>query len=162
MAIGRRLAFVKNQTNFFLARNTSICVLLVFDGCGRRIVTNIEVNMRTCLALAFILFCAFVVAAQEPTKPVAPGDTVKGSGYIEAGVEAGCKILKDTKSGVVYNLFFSSKDQPPVGTAITFEGTLHEGPTTCMQGKAVDVSSWNKAGASKTKEKTAPPSEKKK
>jgi hypothetical protein len=117
--------------------------------------------MRIRLVVAFILCFAFVVAAQEPTNPVAHGDTVKGSGYIEAGVEAGCKVLKDTKTGVLYNLFFSSKDQPPLGTAITFEGTVHEGPTTCMQGKAVDVSSWTKAGTTKTKGKPAAPSREK-
>ncbi len=117
--------------------------------------------MKTRLLVALIFCFSVVLAAQEPTKPVAPG-TVKGIGYLEAGVEAGCKVLKDTKTGVLYNLFFSSKDQPSIGTAIVFEGTVHEGPTICMQGKAVDVSSWTKAPTTEPDKKLAPLSRDKK
>ncbi len=117
--------------------------------------------MKIRLVVALIFCFSVALAAQEPTKPVTQ-NMVKGTGYVEAGVEAGCKVLKDAKTGVLYNLFFSSKDQPTLGTAITFEGTVHEGPTTCMEGKAVNVSSWTKMPTTEPEKKQIPPSQEKK
>jgi hypothetical protein len=95
----------------------------------------------TCADHIVLRFSAARSRFGEQPKPAAK---VTGSGCVEPGVEAGCKVLKDAKTGVSYNLFFSSKDQPAFDTAISFEGTSHDGPTTCMQGKAVDVSKWSK------------------
>jgi len=99
--------------------------------------------MKTWLAAAFILWFGITVAAQELEKPLT-GEAVKGSGCLEPAVETGCKVVRDAKTGVLYNLFFSSKNQPAFDTAISFEGTVHDGPTVCMQGKAVNVTSWTK------------------
>jgi hypothetical protein len=57
---------------------------------------------------------------------------------VEAGVEAGCLVLKDTRTGTLFNLFFQGTP-PAINTAIRFTGTPHEGPTTCQQGTPVDV-----------------------
>jgi hypothetical protein len=73
-------------------------------------------------------------------RPAAPARarTISGSGCVEAGVEAGCLVLKDSKTHDLYNLFFAGKP-PAINTAIRFTGTAHQGPTTCMQGTPVNV-----------------------
>ncbi len=68
---------------------------------------------------------------------------IQGSGCVEKAVEKSCKVLIDTKTGETLNLLFSAK-VPKSGTAIRFKGTAHQGMTTCMQGKPVDVTSWKK------------------
>ena len=71
----------------------------------------------------------------------ASSSKVLGSGCVEAGVEGGCFVLHDKKSGTTFNLFF--KDGfPALDTAISFEGTEDNNPNFCMQGKAVDVTKW--------------------
>ncbi len=69
--------------------------------------------------------------------------TVNASGCVSSGVEAGCLMLRSTKDNQLYNLFFKGNNKPRVDTAISFEGTKHEGPTTCMQGTPVDVAKWH-------------------
>ena len=88
------------------------------------------------------LVASFVAAsaqAQQSSKPSA----VKGSGCVEKAVETSCQVLLDAKTGETYNLLFSGK-APKSGTAISFKGTEHNGMTTCMQGKPVNVSKWKK------------------
>jgi hypothetical protein len=70
---------------------------------------------------------------------------IHASGCVRAGVEHSCLTLKDKKTGDVYTLFFSDNQAPPINSAISFEGAAHQGMTTCMQGKAVDVAKWSKA-----------------
>ncbi len=69
---------------------------------------------------------------------------VKTSGCVKPGVEAGCLVLKGFKDKKLYNLIFVAGKKPEVGIAISFEGHRHEGPTVCMQGTPVDVSSWTR------------------
>ncbi len=78
--------------------------------------------------------------ALQPAKP-APAGTISGMGCLEAGVEAGCLVLKDTKTNTLYNLFFTEA-KPSIGMAMHFTGTAHEGVPTCMQGRPVDVKKW--------------------
>jgi hypothetical protein len=92
-----------------------------------------------CLLLGL---CAAVVG-QPSNQPAAKPKAVRGSGCIENAVESSCHILVDSKSGDTYNLFFSGK-VPKSGTAVQFKGTAHQGMTTCMQGKPVNVTSWKK------------------
>lgn len=68
--------------------------------------------------------------------------TISASGYVTAGVEAGCLMLQDSKTKTLYNLLFAGKKKPGLGEAIQFTGKRHEGPTACMQGEAVDVHNW--------------------
>jgi hypothetical protein len=79
------------------------------------------------------------MAVQNAPKPEKPAKTVSGEGCVEAGVEAGCLVLKD--GSTLYNLFFTGK-KPSLRMAIRFSGAIHEGPTTCMQGTPVDVKEW--------------------
>ncbi len=71
------------------------------------------------------------------------GAVIVGTGCVKPGVEGGCLVLQDFKTKKVYNLLFSpSGKRPNVEMVISFEGTLHEGPTICMQGTPVDVAKW--------------------
>ena len=72
-----------------------------------------------------------------PAKPV-PQGSVKASGCLVAGVEHGCYMLTDRKSGKSYNLFFDGAP-PAVGTGIKITGNPHNGMTMCMQGTPLDV-----------------------
>lgn len=83
-------------------------------------------------------------AADAQNRPPAAQKSkiVAGFGYVTAGVEAGCLMLQDSKTKTLYNLLFVGKKKPPLGTAIRFTATRHEGPTTCMQGEALDVKTW--------------------
>src|SRR4029450_135849 len=79
--------------------------------------------------------------SRRPAQERAP-NTVTGAGCIRKGVEAGCLILKDLNQKTEYNVFFKGK-KPNVDTAISFQGQVHSGLTTCMQGSAVDVTKWH-------------------
>jgi hypothetical protein len=99
--------------------------------------------LKTILGL-FLLWSLCAAAVGQPSNPpAAKPKTVRGSGCIENAVESSCHVLVDSKSGDTYNLFFSGK-VPKSGTAIQFKGTAHQGMTTCMQGKPVNVTSWKK------------------
>jgi hypothetical protein len=69
--------------------------------------------------------------------------TVKGSGCIEKAPENSCRVVIDTQTGNLYNLFFSAKTPKP-GIAIQFTGTPQPGAASCAQGKPVKVSEWKK------------------
>jgi hypothetical protein len=56
-------------------------------------------------------------------------------------VEARCLVVKEAKSGVLYNLIVKGA-RPAIGTGIEFTGVPFDGMTTCMQGVALDVTSW--------------------
>ncbi len=104
---------------------------------GKRTLKTIPVSL-----LLLTLFCAVAVeqtSSQHSTKAKA----IKGSGCLENAVETSCHVLIDSKTGDTYNLFFSAK-VPKSGTAIRFKGMAHQGMTTCMQGKPVNVTSWKK------------------
>ncbi len=100
-----------------------------------------EVRVKISLA---IFVCAIpCVAASGQTDQSSGAKAVKGSGCVEKAVETSCHVLTDSKTGDTYNLLFSGK-VPKVGTAIRFSGTEHQGMTTCMQGKPVNVTKWKK------------------
>ena len=91
------------------------------------------------LALAALCTCAQTPAQ---TVPAEKADLVRGSGCVRSGVEAGCLVVTATQDKKDYNLFFSGA-KPAAGMAISFEGTLHQGPTVCMQGTPVRVTTWS-------------------
>jgi len=91
------------------------------------------------LLLLTFMFTTLALGQAGKPKPASPlAKTITGSGCVEAGVEAGCLVLKDSKTHDLYNLFFAGKP-PAINTAIRFTGTAHQGPTTCMQGTPVNV-----------------------
>lgn len=104
---------------------------------------------RAASALVEILaFAAAVVLAapQQPPKikpPEAkkPEKQIHGEGCVVAGIQPHCIVLRDQKSGHLYDLQFKG-DRPPAGLGIEFTGVPHQGATACMQGTPVDVSNW--------------------
>jgi hypothetical protein len=61
---------------------------------------------------------------------------------VQPGIEAGCLILRTFDGRKTYNVLFRDGKKPESGTAIFFRGMEPLGPTTCMQGIAVDVQKW--------------------
>jgi hypothetical protein len=94
------------------------------------------------IQLVIVLMCFCAVANAQAQNASSP-KSIKGSGCVENAVEHACHVVIDSKTGDTYNLLFSGK-VPKSGTAITFKGTAHQGMTTCMQGKPVNVTKWKK------------------
>ncbi len=95
-----------------------------------------------------IVFAAMVLAACAAGASQAPGPgpaqrpkAIHAEGCVEAGVEARCLVLRDVKSGVVYNLLIKDA-RPQIGTGIEFTGTPFQGVTACMEGEPVNVTAW--------------------
>ena len=99
------------------------------------------------LSLVLLLASAFAGAA------AAKGKTIQKRGTVEAGVEGGCLLVRDTRDHKLYNVLFRDKEKPNAGEEISFSGTLHDGPTTCMEGIAVDVTAWKPAKAAEPRRK---------
>ena len=66
---------------------------------------------------------------------------VHAEGCVQQGVEAGCLMVKDRQSGKLYHILIKGA-RPQPGVGIEFTGVQHDGPTYCMQGVPVDVSTW--------------------
>jgi hypothetical protein len=94
----------------------------------------------TLAVLLFSVSWCLALARQDKTSPQA--EVIKAEGCVQPGVEAGCLILKTFDSKQSYNVFFRTGKKPDPGTAISFEGVEHEGPTVCMQGTPVDIQKW--------------------
>ena len=93
--------------------------------------------------LVVVLLVGSCAAASTQTQHSSNSKTVTGSGCVENAVETSCHVLLDAQTGETYNLLFSGK-VPKAGTAIWFKGSAHQGMTTCMQGKPVNVTKWKK------------------
>jgi hypothetical protein len=95
---------------------------------------------RVVLSVAMIV----LVGAALPAGLTAASktDQVRVEGCVEAGVEAGCLIVKDVKSGKLYNLRIEGP-RPQVGQGIDFVGVPFDGLTICMQGVVLDVINWS-------------------
>ena len=98
----------------------------------------IQPMARVALAVLAISMTGTAVVKQG-TQP--ESKQVHAEGCVEQGVEAGCMVVKDAKSGVVYNILIKGK-RPSVGDGIVFTAVPHDGVTHCMQGTAVEVLNW--------------------
>jgi hypothetical protein len=65
---------------------------------------------------------------------------LKAIGCVRKGVEAGCLLLKTLDGKTTYNIYATPR--PELDTVIAIEAKSHSGPTTCMEGIAVDVTKW--------------------
>jgi len=97
--------------------------------------------MKRMIFLA-VAMAAAMAAAQSPVPEQQP-KAVHGEGCVEAGVEMRCLVIKDVKTGTLYNLLVKGA-RPEVGVGIEFTGTPFDGMTTCMQGKPLTVTSWTR------------------
>jgi hypothetical protein len=94
---------------------------------------------RVVLAVAMIVLVGSALPAELTAAPKT--DQVRAEGCVEAGVEAGCLVVKDVKSGTLYNLRIKGP-RPQVGEGIDFVGVPFDGVSICMQGPVVDVIKW--------------------
>jgi hypothetical protein len=101
-------------------------------------------RIRYALAVVLIAWPAALAAA--PDKPI----PIHGQGCVTAGVEAHCFVVRDLKSGRLFNLIFRGI-QPALGTGIEFDALPHQGASTCMQGTALDVTAWARKDTLKCK-----------
>ncbi len=101
----------------------------------------------------FLLLAGF--AATAHAGPDAKPGTLHAEGCVQPGVEARCLVLKDVKSGKLYNLLVK-EPRPAIGDGIEFTAAPFEGMTYCMQGIAVTVSSWSRKDSLKCTQ-AAPP-----
>ena len=102
-------------------------------------------KMKRSKMLIVLFFGPLLVAQSTHARKAqnnSAANSVSASGYVTAGVEAGCLMLQDSQTKTLYNLLFAGKKKPALGEVIQFTGKRHEGPTTCMQGEAVDVQKW--------------------
>ena len=113
---------------------------------------HLQRRLVSFMFMASLLVPLEVLAIQNKPETTNEKKNTYAAGCVQAGVEAGCLVL--SKNNTVYNLFFKGK-KPAVGSAIRFTGTPHEGPTSCMQGEAIDVKTWTpikmKCGAGEQK-----------
>ena len=86
---------------------------------------------------------ALAAAAAASEAPAPKPNQVHAQGCVQTGVEAHCLVVKDIKSGILYNLLMKGA-RPQLGTGIDFTGVFHQGPTYCMQGIALDVIVWTR------------------
>jgi hypothetical protein len=87
-------------------------------------------------AMALIAAAATATAGQAPeAKPV------HGQGCVQAGVENRCLVVKDVKSGILYNLIIKGA-RPDIGIGIDFTGLPFNGVSICMQGTLLEVTEW--------------------
>jgi len=101
------------------------------------------------VAMALLGILAVAAAAAQETKPI------KGQGCVAAGVENSCLVVKDVKTGVLYNLFFKGA-KPEVGIGVAFTAVPRDMITTCMQGKPVEVTEWSRVDTLKCPSSQAP------
>ncbi|MGD0294050.1 MAG: hypothetical protein ABSB30_09365 [Terracidiphilus sp.] len=94
---------------------------------------------RVSLAVAAMMIA--VTAGASGAGPAPQPKQVRAEGCVEAGVEMRCLVLKDVKSGKLYNVFFT-EPRPNIGDGIEFTGVPFDGVTYCMQGTPVKVTDW--------------------
>lgn len=101
--------------------------------------------MKPLLAVSLLFSASGIAIAQQGTESAtAKPAVIKGSGCVSKAVETSCLVLKDAKSGELYNLLFADHAPAP-DTAIRFRATERQGMTTCMQGKSINVTGWKLA-----------------
>jgi hypothetical protein len=93
--------------------------------------------------LAVTTMMLIVTAAASGAGPAPEPKQVRAEGCVEAGVEMRCLVLKDVKSGKLYNLLVK-EPRPNIGDGIEFTGVPFDGVTYCMQGIAVKVTDWKR------------------
>ena len=108
-------------------------------------------------AMTALIAASLAIAQQRPEipKPQPEPKKVHGEGCVEAGVEARCLVVRDMRSGKLYNII-AGDPRPTVGEGIEFTGTLRQGASVCMQGAAIEVERWARKDSIKCRHTPAP------
>lgn len=105
---------------------------------------------RIALAMTVTMLAASAVTAAA--NPAQDSNQVRAEGCVQPGVEMKCLVVKDLKSGKLYNVIIK-EPQPPVGIGIEFTAVPFDGMTYCMQGIPVKVTSWTRNDALKCEQR---------
>lgn len=97
--------------------------------------------MRTNVISLLVSILAFSAASLAQSTATS-SDVVTGTGCVRKGVEAGCLMIEDVKTNKAINGLFDPSKKPSVDSMISYTGTKHSGPTTCMQGQAIKITKW--------------------
>lgn len=117
------------------------------------------IRLRLLIAMGILAACA-MVQAQEPKEPKVPKPQpetrrIHGEGCVETGVDARCLIVRDVAHSRLYSILVGDP-RPVPGEGIEFTGTLHQGPTVCMQGTAIEVEHWQRKESLRCRHTPAP------
>ena len=96
---------------------------------------------RVALAVAIMTLAAATGSAGAD--PAANPNEVRAEGCVQQGVEDQCLVVKDVKSGKLYNVLIKGP-RSLIGDGIEFTAVPFDGMTYCMQGIAVRVTSWTR------------------
>ena len=96
------------------------------------------------LAALTTILAAFAQSPAAAEKRKREIREVIATGCVRKGAEANCLLLKTLDGKTTYNIVADPAPEP--GTVITIDGKPHEGPTTCKQGIAIDVTKWESTG----------------
>jgi hypothetical protein len=108
---------------------------------------------RILLAVAAMMLTG--AAAAPGAGPATEQKQVRAEGCVEAGVEMRCLVLKDVKSGKLYNLLVK-EPRPKIGEGIELTGVPFDGVTYCMQGTTVHVTDWTRKDSLQCSKSQAP------
>jgi hypothetical protein len=87
----------------------------------------------------FLLVSGCFVAASR-----ADAQTVYVTGCVKPGVEFGCLIITDHKSGKSYQINSASpRPDPAQNLVVTLDGKIFQGVDFCMQGQILTDITWN-------------------
>jgi hypothetical protein len=107
------------------------------------------------VVLTVVAMMLVVTAAASGAGPAPEPKQARGEGCVEAGVEMSCLVVKDVKSGKLYNLLVK-EPRPKIGDGIEFAGMPFDGVTSCMQGIAVKVTDWKRKDSLKCSQGESP------
>ena len=107
------------------------------------------------LVVLAVAAMALAGTAASGAGPAPEPKQVRAEGCVEAGVEMRCLVLKDVKSGKLYNLLVK-EPRPNIGDGIEFTGVPFDGVTYCMQGIALKVTDWARKDSLKCSQAEAP------
>jgi hypothetical protein len=108
---------------------------------------------RVLFTLATITLAAS--AATAGAGPAPEATEIHAQGCVQPGVENRCLVLKDIRSGKLYNIMVK-EPLPAIGSGINFTGTPYDGVTACMQGAPVTVTKWERNNSLKCTQTEAP------
>ena len=94
-------------------------------------------------AAAAALVSAFAQAPKTPPSKKPQIAEVRATGCVRIARD-GCVLLKTLDGKTTYT--FQAAPKPDDGDMVTIQGTAHQGPASCKQGVAIDVTDWEPTG----------------
>ena len=88
-------------------------------------------------------FAVVVLMSSAGVVPAPAAQTVRVLGCVRQGVEMGCLIIEDRKTGRTYQINAASpKPDPAQNLAVTLQGEITPGVDFCQQGQILTAITW--------------------